>query len=154
VDDAIAVASDVHGCDAREIKEHDFSDSVSGDSSDTSRDCSSDSASGCSSDSSSDESSDIDIVVDMALAPGTRRYRGRINGCAAPASIDAVDFKTRYSLTMDKFNSLHSSIIRSVPDCFQGIVRCDVAGSGEGCRRNILATWMDCGANGETTSYS
>jgi len=37
---ATAVASDVHGCAAREIKEHDFSDSVSGDSSDTSRDCS------------------------------------------------------------------------------------------------------------------
>ena len=71
------------------------------------RDCSSYSASGCSSDSSSDDSSDIDFVVDMALAPGTRRYRGRI--CAAPASIDTVDFKTRYRLTMDKFLILYTA---------------------------------------------
>ena len=82
--------------------------SISVDASDSISVDSSDSISVDTSDSDSDI--DIDIAVAMALASGACRcYCGRTKGCQS--SIDAVDFKRLYRLTMDEFNSLHSTRI-------------------------------------------
>ena len=94
------------------------SDNTSDSSSDSSSDSLGDSSSDSSGDSCSDSCSDSDtaIAVAVALASAKRRsHSGRRKGYVNLDSINAVDFKRRYRLTMDEFNSLHSTIQRAVP---------------------------------------